>query len=241
MGVEVYWLLIKALCSCISSLRVFLGHLCHFIKAALGEEHRKCLNDAGTPNAVIRRPVATKDMWDGMQDVHAKTLSGCFVIDGTQNADWNFRDLLIEVEESRDIGTPLCLKLVIYYENSIREGLDMPLDWSDTKTVLLPRQHPLKKLDPSGVLNVPPLREKLRPRVSEYERVVLKDVVPPGMDICQALKIYDYFHLICYMQEWTENEILVACSCKVCLTNCVCRCTFLFAAIFRSNVRVPDD
>jgi hypothetical protein len=148
---------------------------------------------------------------------------------------------MIEVEESGDIGTPLHLKLVIYHENRIREGLDMQLDWSDTKTVLLPRQHLLKKLDPAGVLNVPQLREKLRPLVSEYERVVLKDVVPPGMDICQALKIYGYFHLIRYMQEWTENEIPVACSCKVCLTNCVCRCTLLFAAIFRPEVRVPDE
>ncbi len=101
----------------------------------------------------------------------------------------------------------LHLKLVIYHENSIREGLDMPLDWSHTKTVLLSRQHLLKKLDPAGVLNVPQLREKLRPLVSEYERIVL---VPPGMDICQALKIYGYFHLIRYMQEWTENEIPVA-------------------------------
>ncbi len=160
MGVEVYWRLIKALCSCISSLGVFLGHLCHFIKTSLGEEHRKRLCDAGTPNAFIRRPVATKDMWDSMQDVHAKTLSGCFVIDGTRNTDRNFRDVMIEVEESGDIGTPLHLKLVIYHENRIREGLDMPLDWSDTKTVLLPRQHLLKKMDPAGVLNLPQLCEK---------------------------------------------------------------------------------
>jgi hypothetical protein len=62
MGVEVYWRLIKALCSCISSLGVFLGHLCHFIKTALGEEHRKRICDAGTPNAFICSPVATKDM-----------------------------------------------------------------------------------------------------------------------------------------------------------------------------------
>ncbi len=43
----------------------------------------------------------------------------------------------------------------------------MPIDWSDCKTVLMPRQHLLKKLDPSGSLKVPQLREKLRPLVSE--------------------------------------------------------------------------
>jgi hypothetical protein len=81
-------------------------------------------------------------------------------VNGTQNTARNFLNVMIELEESDDVGTPLHLKLVIYHENSIRDGLDMPLDWSDTKTVLLPRQHLLKKLDPSGVLNVPQLRER---------------------------------------------------------------------------------
>jgi hypothetical protein len=46
---------------------------------------------------------------------------------------------------------------------------NMPIDWSDCKTVLMPRQHLLKKLDPSGSLNVPQLREKLSPLVSDFE------------------------------------------------------------------------
>jgi hypothetical protein len=57
--------------------------------------------------------------------------------------------------------------------------------------------------------------------VSGYERIVIKDVVSPGIDIRQTLKIYCNFHLIHYMQEWTENEIPVPCSCiSVCPTVC---------------------
>ncbi len=43
------------------------------------------------------------------------------------------------------------------------------------------------------------------------------------------------------MPEWTENEIQGSCSCKVCLANYVCRCTLLLAAIFRPEVRVPEE
>ncbi len=32
---------------------------------------------------------------------------------------------------------------------------------------------------------------------------------------------------------------MIACSCKVCLANCVCRCTLLFADVFKSGVQVP--
>ena len=199
------------------------------------------LINAGTPNAFIRRPVATKEMWMGVQEFHRMTLSGCFVIDGTRNAEQRFRDVTIEMEECGDNDTPLHLKLVIYHENRLREGDDMPLDWSDCKTVLMPRQHLLKKLDPSGLLNVPQLRSRLKPLVEDFERLVLKDVAPPGLTIKKALEIYGHFNLIRFMPDWTENEIPVSCSCKTCLNNCVCRCTLLFGALFRPEIRVPDD
>ncbi len=92
MGVEVIWRLIKALCNALSTLGVFLGHLCHFIRTALREEHRMLLINAGTPNAFIRRP---KEMWMRVQECHRMTLSGCFVIDGTRNAEQRFRDVTI--------------------------------------------------------------------------------------------------------------------------------------------------
>jgi hypothetical protein len=104
----------------------------------------------------------------------------------------------------------------------------MQIDWSDCKTVLIPRQHLLKKLDPSGLLNVPQLCEKLRPLVSDFERLVLKDVAQPGLDISRALEIYLNFNLIRFVSEWTENEIPVSCSIITCLSNCACSCTLLF-------------
>jgi hypothetical protein len=98
----------------------------------------------------------------------------------------------------------------------------------------MPRQHLFKQLDPLGFY-VPQLREKVQPLVSDYERLVSKDLVLPDMDIsqpAQALNIYRYFHPIVgpirYMAEWAENEIPFAFSCEVCMDNCVRRCKLLF-------------
>jgi hypothetical protein len=131
---------------------------------------------------------------------------GSFIIDGTLNANRNFLYVVVEVEECGNKDTPLHLKLVIYHENRLREGYDMLIDWSDCKTVLMPSQHLLKKLDPSGSLNVTQLLEKLRPLVSAFERLVLKDVALPELDISRAIEIYCNFNLISLMSEWTENE-----------------------------------
>ncbi len=88
------------------------------------------------------------------------------------------------------------LVLVIYHENSLQEGYNMPIDWSDCKTVLMPRQHLLKILDHSGSLNVPQLRETLRQLASDFERLVLKDVTLLGLDISQAIEIWSASCLI---------------------------------------------
>ncbi len=39
MGVEVFWRLIKAICSCLASLSQLIGALCKLIQSELGEEH----------------------------------------------------------------------------------------------------------------------------------------------------------------------------------------------------------
>ncbi len=80
-GVEVSWCYIKKLCLFACSLGQPIGALCHFIKTTLREQHTQRLGEAGNSNAFIRNPVATKDMWDGVQYVYPKTLSQCVVLE----------------------------------------------------------------------------------------------------------------------------------------------------------------
>jgi hypothetical protein len=90
----------------------------------------------------------------------------------------------------------------------------MQIDVSDMKTVLMPRQHLLKRINPSGSLNVPELLEIFRPLALQYENhLIIKDVIPPGMGINEALKINGSLHQLCHMPERQEIEIPVACTC----------------------------
>ncbi len=102
MGMEVSWREIKKLCDRMASLWQFIRGLCHFIKTALGEEHMQRLDDAGNSFFLIREPVPTKEMWDGVQDVHSEKLSLCIVLDHTsrkQHIPVLFRDMLEEIME----------------------------------------------------------------------------------------------------------------------------------------------
>ena len=72
MGVEVFWRLIKEVCSGLASLADFIGALCKFIRRQLGEEQMNCLRAAGDADAFIRDPKATKDMYNALQAMHSK-------------------------------------------------------------------------------------------------------------------------------------------------------------------------
>ena len=241
MGVEVSWRLIKALCDIGCALGVFLGHLCHFIKTALGDEHRNALIKAGTPNAFIRKPIVIKGMWDAVQEAHAKTHSCCILLECSKCSEERYFSLVEEMMACGERTTPLHLKMVINHEKFAARGESVYIDWCDYKLVLVPRQNLLKKLDPDGTRSVAEMREQLRPMANAYERLVLHDIRAPGLDIREALKIYSNFHLIRYMPAWVENDIPLACTCKICVNHCVCDDTLLFAALFKPEVRVPSD
>ena len=243
MGVEVSWRLIKELCSALCSLSTFLGHLVHFIRTALGEEHRKLLSDAGTPNAFIRSPVATKEMWVKMQERHDLTLSCCFIIPASNKIgdESSFSTVMEQVMLCGDDDTPLHLKLVLFHEECARKDQPLGMKIADMKTVLMPKQRVLKCLDPDGTQTVDQLRAKLAPLARLYSRVVLQDILPADVGLEEALGVYRNWHMLTYRADWEENEIPVACTCKTCFNNGICGDVLLYAAVFEPRVRVPAD
>ena len=148
MGVEVSWRLIKALCDIGCALGVFLGHLCHFIKIALGDEHRNTLIKAGTPNAFIRKPIVIKGMWDAVQEAHAKTHSCCILLECSKCSKERYFSLVEEMMACGERTTPLHLKMVINHEKFAARGESVYIDWCDYKLVLVPRQNLLNNLTP---------------------------------------------------------------------------------------------
>ena len=81
--------------------------------------------------------------------------------------------------ESGRQRAPLHLKVLAYHHDLVEQGEAPPLELLDLKTVLMPRQWLLKKLDPDGTLTVPALMMILEQHMREYADVVLKSREPP--------------------------------------------------------------
>jgi hypothetical protein len=148
-------------------------------------------------NALIRKPIATKDMWDGVQSAHSKTLSCSFVLTTSSkhpNVAIELRDMMEEIMECRHRTLALHLKIAAWHEDILRLGQSPRLALGDLKTILVPRQALLKRLDPTGELSVPTIRTQLQPLVRQYERLVIQDQVDADTNLRDALKIYNYFH-----------------------------------------------
>jgi hypothetical protein len=129
MGVEVSWRDIKMLLPPNCSLGQFLGALCHYIKTALGEEHMQRLSKVGSGNAFIHEPIWTKNMWDGVQSAHSKTLSCSFVLTTSSkraNVPIEFRDMMEEIMECGPRTLALHLKIAAWHEDMWRLGQSPP-------------------------------------------------------------------------------------------------------------------
>ncbi len=158
------------------------------------QKHMHQLGNANSCNssAFIRNPVATKEMWDGVQAGHPKTLSLCFVVTFSSkkpNIPILYRDILEEIMECRTQATPLHLKIAAWHDNlkCIKESSQIAN--SDEKIVLMPRQALLNKLDPLETLSVPKVCEMLAPYLIEYQQLILQDRPVADMDIKGALQI----------------------------------------------------
>jgi hypothetical protein len=88
----------------------------------------------------------------------------------------------------------------MYHEERERQGRAMDIHLSDVKTVLMPRQHVLKALDPNGTATAEELRAKIVPLARIYHAVVLKDQLPADKGVEEALGIYRNFHMLMYIQ-----------------------------------------
>jgi hypothetical protein len=109
---------------------------------------------------------------------------------------------------------------------------------SDLKTVLMPRRSLLIKLDPDDKCDAAEMRELIRPYADQYRRVVLRDQIPIGMDVKEALKVYRNFKLLRAAPSW--GDVPVSCNCKTCFPHCVCADSLLLVSLFDPMVKVPD-
>jgi hypothetical protein len=125
-------------------------------------------------------------MWDGVHYAHSKTLSCSFVLSTSSkraNVAIELRDMMEEIMECWQQTLTLHLKIAAWHEDIRRLGQCPRLALGDLKTILVPRQALLKRLDPTGELSVPTIRTQLQPLVRQYERLVIQDRVDADTDL----------------------------------------------------------
>jgi hypothetical protein len=127
-------------------LNTFLGTLLQFIKQ-LGLEYCDHLDEQGTPNKFISTSVVSKAMWDRLQEkgTTSETPETLICLQGSWEEPWN----QVLRHHGNKLGTsPLHLEIRACHKEKKRRSGEPPTSTkvSDFKTVLVPRQHILKKL-----------------------------------------------------------------------------------------------
>ena len=124
------------------------------------------LRRAGDANAFISDPKQTKEMYDTVQAMHPKTLSVCTIVATYTKCNRDlYHDMVEEVMKSGHPRAPPHLKVLAYHRNRVAAGQALPLQLLDLKTVLMPRQWFLTRLDPEGDHPVADLRAMLEPHM----------------------------------------------------------------------------
>jgi hypothetical protein len=151
--------------------------------------------------------------------------------------------MMEEMMQCWPLTLALHLKIAAWYDDLRRLGQAQRLNLCELKTILVPRQGLLKRLDPTVELtcelSVPTVHTQLEPLLCQYERLVIQDRVDDITHLRDALKIYNYFHQLNHATEW--GEIALSCTCCVCFGNCACTHTLLFVLLFKLEVCVPDS
>jgi hypothetical protein len=92
---------------------------------------QRLLDMGSNDNAFIRTPIPTKEMWDGVQSPHIKTLSCCFVIEYSSkraHVQIIFRDIMEEVMENGPSTMPLHLRIASSHDDQMRSRSGTRLD-----------------------------------------------------------------------------------------------------------------
>ncbi len=92
--------------------------------------------------------------------------------------------------------------------------MSLKIEWF--KTVLMPAQHILTKLDPGNQRSVEEVVSDLQPLEDQYVNLVVRnrhDLVP-GIDIKEALNIYCSFHLLKKASTWGDIPVQVPSFCS---------------------------
>ena len=143
--------------------------------------------------------------------------------------------------ESGHSRGPLNFKVLAYHRDRVRAGEALPLELLDLKTVLMPMQWFLNKLDPYDDLTRSSTESATGTAHDRVQGPRLARSCNPRDDGQEGIGHLQEFHFLYWQPSW--GRIPFSCSCPVCFPNVVRQVrqdTLLFASLFGPEVLVPD-
>jgi hypothetical protein len=151
------------------------------------------------PNAFISVQVFPKSLWDEIQDLHPKTLACIFVIAGKgRYLDVQLEERIELIYGMCDYLTPVHLKIEAWHKANPVPG---KLTMDKFKTIVIPRQHVLKTIDPEHSKPLDEVRTILACMKTQYMDL-LDNELEATMDIEQVLDRYETFHHMTRDNTW---------------------------------------
>ena len=128
-----------------------------------------------------------------------------FLAGNGRNLEKEFTDRAIEIYDLCDESTALHLKIEAWHQNNKLSNTSPGYPRSeDVKSILFPRQHLLKSLDPFFTRTVQEVRAELQPMRTAYNELVLLGRHRPGIHVNDALDVYEKFHHVSRMTCWGD-------------------------------------
>jgi hypothetical protein len=109
----------------------------------------------------------------------------------------------------------------------------------DIKTLLIPRQHVLKRINPSNSLPVEDVRRELRSLKAQYVNIGVNGNHPEEMGVSEALDLNETFHHLERKDSW--GAVPWSCTCVNSHKHCVCKHAGLISSVFNPAIKVPKD
>ncbi len=143
-----------------------------------------------------------------------------------------FAERVQEIEATE--GSALHIKIEKWHEdNEIKEiEVGFP-QMEDIKTLLIPRQHVLKRIDPYNSKPIEDVRRELRSLKADYVNIVVNGNHPEEMGVSEALDLYETFHHLERKDSWGA----VPWSCTCVNSHCVCKHAGLITSVFNPAMK----
>ena len=98
--------------------------------------------------------------------------------------------MVCEVSHAGCDVAPIHLQIVAWHEDVQQVAGKIPVKITDIKTILMPRQHVLRRLDPHGDRDANEMCLMFVDLVNQYMDTVKDGRIPPELDVNQVLDIY---------------------------------------------------